>query len=64
MLDWLWYLIISLATAPIWGTFIWHTWQFSIRPRFIPQEEIDRIVAEMQANPHPEEAAFTEPRLL
>lgn len=60
MSDWLWWAIVSVATAPIWGAFLWHTYQFAIRPRFIPPEEIDRLVADMLAKPDPEKAAFIE----
>lgn len=58
MSDWLWYLIVGVAMTPIWDTFLWHTYQFSIRPRIISQEEINRLVANMLAKPDPEEAAF------
>ncbi len=60
MSDWLWWVIVGVATAPIWGTFLWHTYEFRVRPLFIPPEEIDRLVAEMLKRDNPEEAAFIE----
>lgn len=60
MSDWLWWMIVGVATTPIWGAFLWHTYQFSIRPCLVPQEEIDRLVAEMLDRDDPDEAAFVE----
>ena len=40
---------IGLATAPIWGAFIWELWEAGIRPRLIPAAEIDALTAAMLA---------------
>jgi hypothetical protein len=42
-LDWeqvLKWLLIALATSPMWGTLIWVIWEGSIKPRIIPKAEI------------------------
>lgn len=34
---------IALATLPMWGAFVWVTWEGSIKPRFIPEAEINAL---------------------
>jgi len=36
---------VGLATAPIWGALVWELWQAGIRPRLIPNAEIDALAA-------------------
>lgn len=60
MLNWLWWVFVGVATAPIWGTFLWHAYEFRVRPLFVPGEEIDQLVATMLERDDPEEAAFIE----
>ncbi len=33
----------SAVTSPVWGSFAWHTWQLSIRPRLVPRDEIKHM---------------------
>jgi hypothetical protein len=44
--DWLTWLV---ASSPIWGTLLWHTWELSIRPRLIPAGDIKAIANELIA---------------
>ena len=60
MSDWPWWVIAGVATAPTWGAFLWHTYEFRVRPMFIPRAEIDRLVAEMLQQEDSERAAFFE----
>ncbi len=60
MADWMWWVIVGVATAPIWGAFLWHAYEFRVRPLFIRHEEIEGLVAGMLERDNPEEAAFTE----
>ncbi len=46
--------------GPDLGAFLWHTYEFRVRPLFIPRHEIDWVVAEMLERDNPEEAAFIE----
>ena len=39
--DVLWWLIVGVCTAPIWGSLAWVIWEGSIRPRLIPASEIE-----------------------
>lgn len=39
--DVLWWVIVGVCTAPIWGSFVWVIWEGSIRPRLIPASEIE-----------------------
>lgn len=39
--DVLWWLIVGVCTAPMWGSFVWVIWEGSIRPRLIPASEIE-----------------------
>jgi hypothetical protein len=51
-LDWaqvLKWFAIALATSPIWGAFIWVTWEGEIRPRFIPEAEINTLANDHMA---------------
>ena len=51
--DWaFWVAVLS----PAWGTFAWHMWELSIRPRLIPNEKIKRMADELIAK-HGGEAA-------
>jgi len=59
-MDYVWWVFVIICLSPIWGAFLWHTYAFSIRPRLIPQAEIDRLVADMLTKPDPEQAAFAE----
>jgi hypothetical protein len=34
---------IALATSPIWGAFVWVVWEGEIKPRFIPEAEINAL---------------------
>ena len=43
------WLAILMATSPIWGAFIWETWEGEIRPRLIPKAEIRALAAEQIA---------------
>jgi len=38
---------IGAATSPIWGTVVWVIWEGSIRPRLIPDGEIESLAAAM-----------------
>lgn len=46
----------------IGGVVIWHTWDFRLRPLFIPKTEINAVVDELiaQYGPRAEEMAYTE----
>lgn len=39
--DVLWWVIVGVCTAPIWGSLVWVIWEGSIRPRLIPAAEIE-----------------------
>ena len=39
--DVLWWVIVVVCTAPIWGSLVWVIWEGSIRPRLIPAGEIE-----------------------
>ncbi|MCZ8105049.1 MAG: hypothetical protein O9972_45045 [Burkholderiales bacterium] len=58
--DWMWWVIAGISTAPIWGAFLWHTYEFRVRPLNIPRDEMDLLVAAMLEQDDPEEAAFIE----
>ena len=32
-----------VCLSPIWGAFVWVAWEGSIRPRFIPEAEINAL---------------------
>jgi hypothetical protein len=53
-----WGLVLSVPV----GTFAWHTWQISIKPRLFPREKIKRMADELEARhgDGAEDAAFTE----
>lgn len=60
--DWLWWGLVAICTAPIWGTLIWFLNELYIRPLLIPKAEIERLANELRRS-HPadaEEAAFDE----
>ncbi len=60
--DWLWWGLVAVCTAPIWGTLIWFLNELYIRPLRIPKSEIERL-ADEQRRSHPTdpvEAAFVE----
>lgn len=58
--DVLWWAALLVCLSPIWGALVWHIYEFDVRPRLIPPEEIERLVADMLTKPDPEEAAFIE----
>jgi hypothetical protein len=39
--DVVWWVIVLVCTAPIWGSLVWLIWEGSIRPRLIPAAEIE-----------------------
>ena len=39
--DVVWWVIVGVCTAPIWGSLAWVIWEGSIRPRLIPAAEIE-----------------------
>ena len=53
MTDALVWIAVGALTSPIWGTLLWHLSDLYIRPRFIPAEEIEKLVQQMlqQENP-------------
>jgi hypothetical protein len=56
------WIIGGIATSPIWGTLLWHTWDLSIRPRLIPAGDIKAVADDLVAKygPRAEEIAFIE----
>jgi len=58
---WNW-LIWVIGSSPIWGAFLWHTWNLSIRPRLIPVGEVKALADELIAEhgQRAEEIAFIE----
>jgi hypothetical protein len=56
------WIIGGIATSPIWGTLLWHTWELSIRPRLIPVGNIKAVADDLVAKygPRAEEIAFIE----
>lgn len=43
MRDFGFWLALALATAPVWGAVLWEAWEGVVRPRLIPQDEIDAM---------------------
>ena len=41
------WLVIVLASAPIWATLLYVVWQGIVRPRLIPAAEVERLAAEL-----------------
>jgi hypothetical protein len=39
--DLVWWVIVVVCTAPIWGSLVWVIWEGAIRPRLIPAAEIE-----------------------
>lgn len=39
--DLVFWVIVGVCTAPIWGSLVWMIWEGSIRPRLIPVSEIE-----------------------
>lgn len=39
--DVVWWVIVGVCTAPIWGSLVWMIWEGSIRPCLIPDAEIE-----------------------
>jgi hypothetical protein len=37
------WLLIALATSPMWGALIWVIWEGSIKPRIIPESAIKTL---------------------
>lgn len=58
MTDGVWWIVVAGATAPVWGTFLWHQYTFRVRPHFAPREIIQELVAFAARQDDPEEAAF------
>jgi hypothetical protein len=60
--DWIWWILVVVCTAPIWGTLIWFLNELYIRPLLIPKAEIERLANELvRSHPaDPAEAAFDE----
>jgi hypothetical protein len=60
--NWLWWILIIVCTAPIWGTLIWFLNELYIRPLLIPKAEIKRLAYELKRSrpADPVEAAFEE----
>ncbi len=64
-MDWrniIWWVLIVICTAPIWGTLIWFLNELHIRPLLIAKSEIERLADELRRShpADPAEAAFTE----
>jgi hypothetical protein len=56
-------LLVAVVLSPMWGTLIWLLWEWNIRPRLIPDAEIDSLAATMIARHGrrgAEEVAFLE----
>lgn len=60
--DIIWWGLMIVCTAPIWGTLIWFLNELYIRPLLIPKAEIERLANELvRSHPaDPAEAAFME----
>ena len=43
------WLLVGAALSPVWGAFLWELWNGGIRPRLIPDIEIDALAAAMLA---------------
>lgn len=56
------WVLVAVALSPIVLGIGWVIWNNSVRPRFIPQDEIDQLADEMIARhpDNPELAAFRE----
>lgn len=56
------WLILGLATAPIWGMLLWSLWRLGIQPRLLPAAEIAALADEVIARygQRAEEMAFAE----
>jgi hypothetical protein len=54
------WLVLGVASAPIWGALLWTLWQGFVRPRMIPRAEVERLAAELLARygPRAEDIAF------
>ena len=50
------WLAIAAALFPVWGALLWEIWEGVIRPRMIPQAEINTLAQEMIAK-HGQRAA-------
>ena len=64
-MDWrgiVWWGLMIICTAPIWGTLIWFLNELYIRPLLIPKAEIERLaeVLKLSHPTDPAEAAFNE----
>lgn len=57
---WTGILLWAACLSPILGVFLWHVYEFNVRPWRIPSAEIDRLVQAMLAKDDPEYAAFIE----
>lgn len=58
MADNTWWTVMCIATAPIWGTFLWHTYTIRLRPLLVSRECIRALVEIMLRQEDPEHAAF------
>lgn len=56
------WIIGGIASSPIWGMLLWHTWELSVRPRLIPVGAIMAFADELIAKhgSRAEEMAFIE----
>jgi hypothetical protein len=56
------WLALGVASAPVWGAFLWLVWQGVIRPRLIPRGEVKRLAAALLAcyGERAEEVAYAE----
>jgi hypothetical protein len=64
-MDWrgiIWWGLVIVCTAPIWGTLIWFLNELYIRPMLIPKLEIERLAEEIMDRNlgDPVEMAFSE----
>lgn len=56
------WLLVGAALSPIWGALLWEIWKGGIRPRLVPQAEVDALSATMlnRYGDRAEEMAFSE----
>lgn len=56
------WLVLGVATAPLWGPVLWVLWQGVLRPRLIPRGEVERIATDLLSHhgDRAEEIAFGE----
>jgi len=54
----MWWFMIIVCFSQIWIAFIWHTYEFRIRPHLMAREDIDILIRDILSHDNPEEAAF------